>query len=277
MLQQPRAGSARGELLALYKLPGAGEAGGESVSRNNLTERMAEASHREAALVQQIDGSKDSNEHVRLLRELLATDSEVADIPYFARVEYLKQVTITTDRSALAPEAARGLLLEGDVSAGRRWYDIAQKSSGAEALWPLAHIAFDNGSNVGGLQRWADSTIAADPENGPKRVERVLSAIAALGEDVPDALWAEAVGKPDDDATVMGSMAMSAAMSHAAQAGSRGEVIVLAALVLKDGPGHAHPMNLNHAVGALWHVGLQNQARAVALEGLAPATVLAAK
>ena len=49
---------------------------------------------------------------------------------------------------------------------------------------------------------------------------------------------------------------------------------MLVALSLKDGPGHAHPLNLNHAVAALWHVGLQNQAKAIALEGLAPVTDL---
>jgi hypothetical protein len=266
-----------GEMLALFRLPGAASAapGDATIAKDDPTQSMAENAHADAAVIQQIDASRDSAERVTLLKKLLTQDSDSVDEPYIARVEFLKQVSMTTDRSALAPAASRGLFLEGDLSAAQRWYGIAQQAGNSLPVWPLAHIAFDDlgsASSADALQRWVEQTISADKDNGPKRAERVLAAVSALGEAVPPSLWGETVGKPDDDASIMGSMAVSAAMAEAASRGSRGEVVVLAALSLKDGPAHAHPMNLNHAVGSLWHVGMRNQAKALALEGLAPAT-----
>jgi hypothetical protein len=274
-----QSGIGANEMLALFRLPGAAQAPGEgeTIARDDPTQSMADNAHRDAAVIQQIDAEKDSARRVQLLRQLLTMDSESVDVPFIARVEFLKQISMTTDRAALAPAAARGLFLEGDVPMAQRWYGIAQQAGNAGSLWPLAHIAFDATSSPNGpqdLQRWVDETIAGDKENGPKRVERVLAAVSALGEPVSRDLWDQAIGRPDDEDSIMGSMAVSAAMAAAAAKGSRGEVVVLVALSLKDGPAHAHPMNLNHAIGALWHVGMRNQAKALALEGLAPATEL---
>ena len=172
--------------------------------------------------------------------------------------------TMSGDRAALAPAAARGFLLEGDLPAAQRWYDIARQGNAREAakIWPLAYIAYDDMSgSTQALEHWAQQTISADKENGPKQVERVLAAVSGVGGAVPDSLWADAVGKPDDESSIMGSMAISAALANAVRDNSRGEVILLIALSLKDGPGHAHPLNLNHAVSALWHVGLHNPAQ----------------
>ena len=270
------------EMLQLLRLPGAQDAAGSdpSISRGDVTGSMAEAAHRDAALVHQIDASKDDQGRVQLAARMLTTDAQWGDVPFLARVEYLKQLTMTTDRSSLAAAAGRGLFIEGDVPAAGRWYEIARQAGTSQPIWPLAHIAFDDFSSANSsqeLQQWAERTIASDKDNGQRRVERVLSACAGLGESVPGSLWGMTVGKPDDETSIMGSMGISAAMSEAAQAYSRGEVVILVALSLKDGPGHAHPMNLNHAVGALWHVGMRSQAKAIALEGLAPVTMVSVR
>ncbi len=269
------------DTLALLRTPGAQQAppAGLTIARDDPTTSMAEASHREAAFVQQAEQTKDDAQKKQLLRRMLTTDSETVDVPFLARVEFLRMQTMGGDRTALAPAAARGFLLEGDLPAAKRWYDIALQGNGAEAqrIWPLAYIAYDDMGSGHKLEQWARQAIAADKENGARRVERVLAAVAALGGDVPDALWAEAIGKPDDESSIMGSLAVNAALANAVRDRSRGEVILLVALSLKDGPGHAHPMNLNHAVAALWHAGMLNQAKAIALEGLAPVTDLSVK
>ncbi len=273
------------DMLALLREPGAGDQppAGQTIARDDPTTSMAEQSHREAGLVQQVDHSSDGGQKVQLLRQMLTADSETVDVPFLSRVEFLRMQTMSGDRGALAPAAARGFLLEGDVPAAQRWYDIARKSGNSgevQRLWPLAHIAFDSpesGRSDPALESWAHQTIEADKENGPKRVERALAAISALGEPISDSLWSEAVGKPDDEASIMGSMAISASLARAVQKDSKGEAIILVALSLKDGPGHAHPLNLNHSVSALYHIGMLNQAKAVALEGLAPVTQIGEK
>jgi hypothetical protein len=266
------------EMLALYRLPGAEQAppAGQTIGRDDFTQSMAVASHRDAGLVQAVEAAKDSGQRVQLLNQLLTTDADYADVPYFARVELLRVVSITSDRSSVAAAAARGFLLEGDVPAAQRWYDMAKTGPEAKILWPLGHIAFSDlpgKGNPAELQSWVNSELA-DKDNGPKRVERVLAVLEALGETVPSGLWEASIDKPDDESSIMGSAAISSAMASAAQQGERGAVILLIALSLKDGPGHAHPLNLNHAVAALRHVGLENPARAIALEGLAPVTTL---
>ena len=277
-----QSGFGANEMLQLFRLPGAQNAAGSdpSIAHDDVTGSMADAAHRDAGLVQQTEAEKDGLGRVQRATKMLTTDAETADIPLLARVEFLKQLTMTTDRSALAAAAARGLFIEGDVSAAARWYDIAKQAGTSQPIWPLAHIAFDDFGSAGSsqeLQQWSERTIAGDKDNGAHRVERVLSALAGLGEDIPASLWGETIGKPDDDTSIMGSMGISAAMSEAARIYAQGEVVVLVALSLKDGPGHAHPMNLNHAVGALWHVGMRSQAKAVALEGLAPVTMIPAR
>jgi hypothetical protein len=261
------------EMLALFRLPGASQPApaGATIGRDDPSQSMADAAHRDAGLVQSAEAAKDSGQRVQLLDQLLTTDAEIADVPFLARVELLRVVPISGDRAPLAAAAARGFLLEGDAPAAQRWYELAQQGPQAQRLWPLAHIAW--GTGTAGLQGWVTAELA-DKEGGPRRVERVLAVLEALGETVPAGLWEAAIDKPDDETSIMGSAAISSAMARAAQQGERGAVILLIALSLKDGPGHAHPLNLNHAVAALRHVGLENPARAVALEGLAPVTMV---
>ena len=267
------------EMLALFRLPGADVAAprGQTIGRDDPSQSMAEAAHRDAGLVQAAESAKDSSQRVQLLNQLLTTDAEIADVPFLARVELLRVVPITSDRSTVAAAAARGFLLEGDVPAAQRWYDMAKTGPQAGILWPLGHIAFatlPGKGNAGELQSWVDSQLANRDNGGPKRVERVLAVLEALGETVSPNLWEASIDKPDDESSIMGSAAISTVLSRAVQHGERGAVILLIAISLKDGPGHAHPINLNHAVAALRHVGLENPARAVALEGLAPVTQL---
>ncbi len=266
------------EMLALYRLPGAEQPApaGQTIGRDDPSQSEAQNAHRDAALVQSAEAAKDSGQRVQLLNQLLTTDAEYADVPYFARVELLRVVPITSDRSTVAAAAARGFLLEGDVPAAQRWYDMAKTGLQAKRLWPLGHIAFADlpgKGNPAELQNWVTGELA-DKDDGPQRVERVLAVLEGLGETVSPSLWENSIGKPDDEASIMGSAAISSVLSAAAQQGERGAVILLIALSLKDGPGHAHPLNLNHAVAALRHVGLENPARAIALEGLAPVTTV---
>jgi hypothetical protein len=272
-------------ILTLLRMPGAQQnpPAGLTIARDDPTSSLAEASHRQASLVQALEHSKDSPERVQDFYKLLTVDSDNVDVPYLARIEYVRLLPISSDRVPMAAAAARGFFMENDTSTAGRWYDIALGKNGGAAspdvdrIWPLAHISFDQlkSPQAGAdLQSWVSRTLASDPEEGPKRVERVLSVVSALGEKVPDSVWAQSVGKPDDESTIRGSMAVSMGLNDAAQRGSRGEVILLAAMSLKDGPGHAHPENLNHAIAALWKVGLQNPAQALALEGLAPVTAL---
>ncbi|MCZ6523585.1 MAG: hypothetical protein O7A68_06935 [Alphaproteobacteria bacterium] len=179
----------------------------------------------------------------------------------------------------LVPDAGRALLAAGKFEAASAWFQVAlRRSSQADpeagfaalSLWPLMVIA-----NPSLASRWTPEVLArwvASQRELPEALrQQRLSVMFSLldGLDLmPDAgQWEALLEGPLNETTYMPSPALWRGLENAAAAGRVGETVLLALLTLGDlGPGGADPLALRAVIAALSAVGLDEHARAIALE-----------
>ncbi|MEN3974333.1 hypothetical protein [Emcibacter sp. SYSU 3D8] len=180
---------------------------------------------------------------------------------------------------AAALEIARAQLVAGDIEAARAWYAAVQdQAAGGNPnatatqiqLWPLMVVAdADTGFDEPGFEAWwqAQSSLAADDRR--RRGTVLMAVLEGLGQPAPAAFWGSLY---DGAAAVDGRMpplAVWRGLDAAAGAGRLGETVLLSLVVLGDpGPGKANPAVLGDVLRALSSVGLERDARAIALESL---------
>ena len=199
-----------------------------------------------------------------------------------------------------APLAARMLLAAGDAPQALAWYRTLNPSLGGEAardqaeLWPLLRIALGDGDsrlgqlaagNAGpavvsinrnvrwekrSLANWRAAQEARAPEAAAGRAALLLSVFNALDEPLSEAdRQAMADAEPRLSPSSLPTADMWFGLAHAANQRRVGETVLRALLVLGDGaPAGAHPIVLHQVLASLTQVGLQSQARALALEAL---------
>ena len=174
--------------------------------------------------------------------------------------------------SAVAPDptlagsaltTARLLLATGDVGRARRWTELVPAPE-RRGLSLLLHLA-------------AGPAIDLPPPNPAEMAHSVLSLalFAALGEKIAPAAW---VGLPPPSWTVAGRPAAPAVswldLAQAAQAGRVGETALAAILVAASGGTlSTDPVVLYAAVAGLARVGLDDDARRLALEAALAASL----
>lgn len=191
----------------------------------------------------------------------------------------------------LGATAGRALYAAGSIEAGRVWLadlrrqgaDNADAEDAAALLWPVARVA---DTALSGplpsdrliLWRQARAARLGDDAKAGRALDRahvtLLRVLEALGEPVTEAHWlpvrtnrvffevvTEDNGYRDPDRL--------AALANAADAGQVGAVVVNAILALgPDGPGGASLESLGAALSALRRVGLEADARRLAVEAL---------
>ncbi|WP_422368766.1 hypothetical protein [Pelagibius sp.] len=181
-----------------------------------------------------------------------------------------------------APAATRSFYRVGQFERAGAWAGVLRvdglknpdSQAAYEALQPYARL-------VGGGEPLAAREIAAPeiaaPEvgggeagEGGASENRLLLAMIlsrSLGQDEPAAWPGMLDGSAGAGLPPLENLSQLLALGDAAAAGRRGESVLLAALVLGDGPaGDAHPLALGYAVSALNTLGLGREARALALE-----------
>jgi len=182
-----------------------------------------------------------------------------------------------------ADSAARGLLAAGDARAARDWLDLAASQAAVDAeaarlvatLWPIAKLADGEGTLAWDDTRLAAwrGTWAAKTGDGsriavPKDQATLLYALlAAVEVPVP----AEAILPLLDDGLVAWARLpvtpLWRRLDDASRAGRVGETVLLALITLDDGGvGRPAPLAVAAAVTALRRVGLEREARALAVE-----------
>ncbi len=164
------------------------------------------------------------------------------------------RITPAPNLAWFAPEAARLMLWGGNVDRGGFWLNLAQGSSAqpevgraVPGLELLAQIAGLNGSYS------ADPILAWQQAGGnPALAERLRGIQAGLG--LPGGIATAATGD-------------AAAIASAAQAGRRGETVLLSLIALGSrGLASADGATLAQSLGGLSAVGLQDEARRIGLE-----------
>lgn len=192
-------------------------------------------------------------------RALLSAQSRGA---YFATGALYRpladKITPAPNLAWFAPDAARLMFWSGNVDRGGFWLNLAQGSQAnpqiaraLPGLQILAQIAGLNGAyDADPVALWQQATAA-----NPAAVDRLRGIQAGLGLPGVEAATFPA---PSGD---------GAAIAAAAQAGRRGETVLLALVALGGkGLGAADGATLAQALGGLGAVGLGPEAKRIALE-----------
>lgn len=176
-----------------------------------------------------------------------------------------------------ATDIYRALLAAGEPRPARQWYAWARarpaeadpEAAGmVTAVWPLALLVDAGGSSgfdTNRWQAWLDSQKDVAVPVRQHRAATILFAAEALGYVVPDAAWADL---PPTPATARAPSPVALrGFQRAVDGGRRGETVLYALLVLgRAGPAGVDVATLAAVMGGLRKVGLDGDARALALE-----------
>lgn len=189
----------------------------------------------------------------------------------------------TPGLSWFAEDAGRALFAAGRPNAALAWVEIAARGRGLDPtagaafdrLWPLAQLAqADNRFEwePDRIVRWQEDAARRAEQDGPETdgapvAARVIGLLDALEKPIPPGLWSQLVGEDANTPVPMPAFALWQALDSAAGELRVGETIALALVMLgADGASVASPYALQRAVMALHTLGLDSDARALALE-----------
>jgi tetratricopeptide (TPR) repeat protein len=221
-----------------------------------------------------------------LLRAALASAREDGLYPMATQV-FLPLLSAVPPRPELvwfAETAGRALYATGRYDRAGEWFTLArqetilnpQAAAAVAVLWPYSRLAavpalaWESDLSAWRTARQDDS--AAERE----RQALLRGAFMALGEQ--DSLsWIELateptgaaglVAKPGTSTRPLPNAALLYALKEASEMRRLGESVLLVLLVLgAEGPAQSHPMALNAALSGLMQVGLEREARALAIE-----------
>jgi hypothetical protein len=171
-----------------------------------------------------------------------------------------------TQASSFAETSVRVAALAGDDQTA---WDLTESASDRVRSWQLLLVTTDPLSERArsALDGGVDIALKAGLP-GPL-LQRLVTALDALGEEVPIPLWDLAAKTPQPDDGYLPPTGLLSTLKEAADAGETGRTILLAAAVFgPDGPQGAHLIALGDGLRALKRVGLDAEARRLAFEAL---------
>ena len=187
----------------------------------------------------------------------------------------LLEIPVNPELTWFAADAGRALYASGRYEQASAWLMLgrqealinAQAGTAAASLWPYSRLA-------GGAAVTTDGTIAAwralragIGDVGLHRGQTLLRAIfQALGERDP-LTWGQIAAEGEAANRVAPSAALLYALDEASESRRIGETVLLSLIVLgPGGPGESHAFALSAALTALTRVGLEAEARGLAIE-----------
>jgi len=227
-----------------------------------------------AHFYQAANGAQQPQRRAQLLHRLLELSRLQGGYP--AAVEtnltLLLQMTPSPDLAWFAADAGRAFYLAGRYERAGAWQNIArlranndtQAAAAVQTLALLEQIAGGSEPLVwapDAVAQWRDAQAAAGDPDAALRAARLFAVLAALGEPVGDR-WREIAGEPS-----LADPARLAQLARAAAEQRRAEAVALVAILLgPNGASVAHPLVVHDALAALRSVGLESEARSIALE-----------
>jgi len=200
-----------------------------------------------------------------------------------AAVPLLAPIRPAGDLMWFAADAARALFAAGRLQDAMSWYALARQDAAtnpaaaavAAALWPLAALSGTEGAAADAAAAfdrwWAAQPKGKDIAASALRAQRVLALLDANGMALGDAPWATLAAAAPDAQTAGPSAAVLHMLGRAAADRRRGEVVTLALIALGDEGPAASTQAVETATRALRAVGLDKEARALALESMVAA------
>ena len=171
-----------------------------------------------------------------------------------------------------AADAALLHVAAGDSGQAGPWLALAEREStaspageaGWHRVWPMLRIAAGGeilDRSAARLESWL---AAVDTPAARQRAARLLALMEALGEDVPWTVWRDLAEVHGEAAA---GPALPRALSAAVEAGRLGEALAFVLVLAGPGePGTRSTGNLVSAVAALRELGLEREARQLALD-----------
>ncbi|MGE0667065.1 MAG: hypothetical protein AB7O49_10960 [Sphingomonadales bacterium] len=187
-------------------------------------------------------------------------------------------VVIPPELTAAARDIVRALLAADEMESASDWYEVVrEEAAGGDPdativqaqIWPLMVVA-DAGAAVsdGDLDSWWRTQALLSAGDLPARGPLLLSVLEGLGRPVEAGRWIDLYGAEAVEAR-MPSLPVWRGLNAAAAANRLGETVLLSLVILGEpGPGKASPAVLADVLKALTTVGLEKDARALALEAL---------
>jgi hypothetical protein len=200
-----------------------------------------------------------------------------------AGLPLLLEIEPTSELVWFAADAGRALFYAGKREEAFAWLDLfsreARSPEGEAAfleLWPLAQLA--DGED---LIPWEPGVVGAwlkaeeqQSDDWQDRAATLLSLFDALGEPVDSVDWERLLGNQSQGYVAMPTPAVWHGLGAAAENLRLGETVLLALVALGEGgPAEAHPIVLNAVVSSLRFVGLDSEARALAVEAAVAAGI----
>lgn len=214
---------------------------------------------------------------IRKAFELARSDGQVPLVVRLYR-KILTGVPVSAELAWFAGDAARGLLALGDTEAAEPWLSLLraranrdpEARTAQDAMWALALIAGEERYRIDdakALAAWLAVQRTLDPETAEHRAGLALTLVKALGAKVPQRYWQDLVQPPKRHNASMPQSAFPQALEQAAKGDRTAETVLL--LVLMAGsaaPAENEAGLLEGAISALRTVGLEAEARSLALE-----------
>lgn len=187
----------------------------------------------------------------------------------------LLQMVPAPDLAWFSGTAGQALFALGRFQKAESWMSLARQeamttpaAAGAvTALWPyarlagLARVPWD-----GDLNTWTSANRSEDPAALGQRLALLQIALRALGGGGP-LDWSEIAATAQDNATEVPDATVLFALDGSSGSGRLGETVLLCLLVLGEaGPGGSHLLALERVLTALTDVGLEREARVLAIE-----------
>jgi hypothetical protein len=200
--------------------------------------------------------------------------------PTFARAAFplVSKLELQPSLAWFAGDAARALLAASETVMAGRWYRLAtqqdrsdpEATAAALALWPimtLSGVETTRGFDANRFDAWLESNGGTAAPEVSARANLLLTLMQATGADIPASVWRSlALGAMNEQAYVA-TPAANFALDDAIKGKRIGETGLLGLISIGNpGPSSAATATLGRVVGGLSGVGLDDAARALALE-----------
>ena len=229
--------------------------------------------------VAQIDSVAAARAETLRLAWRLAREAGTFDTAARVNLAIAQAIAPTPDMVWISAELGRAFLAAGDVDGARAWFDMVRQQAkvfaaegqvAVDALWPLVQLADSAGSlpwDPAMAAAWWEGTAQLPTEQRIERATLLYILFDALGYQVPADLWAPLYDGPLHRAAAVPASALWHGLIYAAQGRRVGETVLLSLLALGEaGPAGAEPTTLSVVVAALRSVGLEREARGLAVE-----------
>ena len=171
-----------------------------------------------------------------------------------------------TQSANFAETGVRVAALAGDDQTA---WDLTEQAGDRVRSWQLLLVTTDPLSERARTALDSGVDIALKAGLPGPLLQRLVTALDALGEEVPIPLWDLAAKSSQPDDGYLPATGILSALKEAADKGETGRTILLAAAAFgPDGPQGAHMIALGDGLRALKRVGLDAEARRLAFEAL---------